>query len=87
MKQIRWHFPLITPGRKDTEDEMVHKVLSEIKEFQSATDNLEKGLEVLDILHAAETLVRKFFYSHPNLSIKKMRRMIYKKNEKRGYYY
>ena len=83
---MRWHFPLADPHRRQTQEESISHVLSEVREFESETDIDKKALEALDILHCAETLVRKFFQEYPQLSIEKTRHLVEQKNRQRGYY-
>ncbi len=98
MKDIRWHFPLVKPNRKDTVADLVEKVRSELTEFEEADNTPDKMLELLDVLHSAETLVRKFFkfYCFKDVDLAadeivdeamfEMKQEIVSKNKKRGYY-
>ena len=81
-----WHFPLIRPVQKFDDENLVNKVLSELTEFEKETDLNKKALEAIDVLHSAETLVRKFFLKYPSLSFRKRKRQVIEKNKKRGYY-
>mgnify|MGYP001413974714 CR=1 FL=1 len=89
-----WHFPLIHPEERPSVQHMLWKLEEEIKEFKLADRPMDKAEEVLDILHAAETLVRKFFiqaigtdgvYTTDDI-IRRSKKKIIRKNRKRGYY-
>ena len=81
-----FNFPEIFPG-KDQDDKFIHeKVLQELGEFLREKDLEKKAVEVMDILHSAETLVRKFFHRNPRLCQKTIIRKVIGKNKKRGYY-
>lgn len=83
---MKWHFPLIRVARRDKNDRLVSKVMSELIEFEDETDLDKKATEAIDVLYSAETLVRVFFSKHPSLSFDKSKTEAIKKNKKRGYY-
>jgi len=74
-----WNFKEIKTTR--TQEEQVKKIEEEIAEYRESLSDKE----CIDILHAAETLVRIHFKNRDD----KLRDVIEKtriKNEKRGYY-
>ena len=82
-----FNFPEILPGKVQTDEFLLIKVLQEISEFGRERIELEhQALEAVDVLHAAETLVRKFFQKHPELSLQDTIEKVVKKNADRGYY-
>lgn len=81
-----WHFPLINPVCPFDLEHYLNHVYEELDEFKNAEDLDEEAKEVLDVLHAAETLVRRFFIEHPELDFSSVRDSIVKKNRARGYY-
>lgn len=81
-----WHFPLINPVNSFDLEHYLNHVYEELGEFQDAQTLDERAKEVLDVLHASETLVRKFFLEHPELDVKSMKEEIINKNKTRGYY-
>ncbi len=83
---MKWSFPLINPGTHSSVKDLINKVLSELNEFDNENDLEKKGMEAIDILHSAETLVRKFFSQNPSLSFPEMKKKVIKKNNDRGYY-
>lgn len=83
------HFPPIVGTERKTLDWQVEKLQGEIQEFQSARSSeplLNQALEVLDVLHCAETLARKFFRENPSIEFEAMKEIVIAKNRKRGYY-
>lgn len=81
-----FNFPEIFPG-KDQDDQFLHdKVLQELGEFLSETDPEKQAVEAMDILHAAETLVRKFFRRYPEMWPHEAIGKVVRKNADRGYY-
>jgi uncharacterized caspase-like protein len=82
----KWHFPLINPVRKFSIKHFTDHVNEEVDEFKQEKDLAKKAKECVDVLHAAETLVRKFFLQHPELDVEKIKKQIIDKNKKRGYY-
>jgi len=83
---MKWHFPLIRVARKDSNERLTKKVLQELEEFERETDTDKKAMEAIDVLYAAETLVRVFFSKYPSLSFDKIKQKIVKNNKRRGYY-
>lgn len=75
------HFPKIRTTR--TSEEQANKVVDEFKELEET--GFEDDEEVIDILHAAETLVRVHFEGRENIFEELVKRVI-TKNRKRGYY-
>jgi hypothetical protein len=86
MDSGKWHFPLIDPERSWPLQHYIDKVSEELMEFQSATSSDEKDKEVVDVLHAAETLVRKYFAGR-TADYDRIREKIIIKNTARGYYH
>ncbi len=95
MNVLRWHFPLIRPKRQDSLKDLITKVRSELDELEKAPTVHEQLLEAVDVLHSAETLVRKLFNQHSgdkNLQHLKgyaydlYRRTVIRKNKLQGYY-
>ena len=82
---MEWHFPLINPVRKFPLDHFLEHVIEGIVEFEEETDEENKDKEAVDILHAAETFVRKYFESNGR-DWRVVRDAIIQKNKKRGYY-
>ena len=85
-----YHFPLINP-KKGANDRFpikhyLNHIKEEIKEFEDAPSNELKREEVVDILHAAETLVRHYFDRVEGKSFKNVKKETIEKNAKRGYY-
>lgn len=82
-----WNFPPINPLKKFTIKHYADHISSEIEEFnKEETGSVAQAKEVIDILHAAETLVRKFFEKHPQHDVSKVRQQVIRKNDERGYY-
>lgn len=82
MKQ--WHFPLINPVQKFSLQHYLDHIVEEIKEFNEETNPELKEKEAMDILHSAETFVRKFF--HDKKRFDEVRKSVIAKNKSRGYY-
>ncbi len=74
-------FPEVKTTR--TIEERIQKVKDELNEFESGNN---KDEEVIDILHAVETLVRKQFEYRPKHEISRFIEKVIEKNNKRGYY-
>jgi len=82
----KWHFPLINPVQNYSLEHYLDHIVEEIKEFKEETDPELKRKEAVDILHAAETFVRKYFQRTKGSDFKQVRTATIKKNRKRGYY-
>lgn len=80
-----WHFPLINPQQKFDIKHFIDHVGLEVKEFHDAKTDDEKDKEAVDVLHAAETFVRKYFEANGR-SYESVRDAIIAKNKNRGYY-
>ena len=76
-----FHFPVAIPDRKDRNERLSAKVRAETKEFDEEKDLLAKAKEAIDVLHAAENLVQKFFAKHPSLSFEDIKLAVIEKNE------
>lgn len=84
---MKWHFPLINPLKKFSLSHYIEHVYEELEEFEDEKDGtINQAKEVIDILHSAETLVRKYFLKYPEFDFESMKREIIDKNKKRGYY-
>jgi len=81
-----WHFPLINPKQLFDLEHYAEHVLEEIEEYRTAESKVEEAKEVVDVLHAAETLVRKYFERNPDVTFEEVRDGIIKKNKDRSYY-
>lgn len=81
----RWHFPLINPVKQFDLQHYLDKVEEEVKEFKDAKSMPEMEKEAVDILHAAETFVRKFCASM-GVDFEAVKAATIKKNKERGYY-
>ena len=81
----QWHFPLINPVRQFDLEHFLEHISLEIVEFQEETDQDKKDKEAVDVLHAAETFVRKYFEANGR-SYEAVRDAIIAKNKTRGYY-
>ena len=81
----QWHFPLINPVQKFPLNHFLEHIELEMKEFLDAQTIEEQGKEAVDILHAAETFVRKYFEQNGR-SFEAVRDAIIAKNKTRGYY-
>lgn len=81
-----FHFPVAIPNRRDRNERLSAKVRAETKEFDEEKEVLAKAKESIDVLHAAENLVQKFFAKHPELSFEELKAAVIKKNAERGYY-
>ena len=79
----RWHFPLIDPVKRWPLKHYIDHVREEVEEFERARGRRNRDKEVVDILHAAETLVRKYFKRR---SFEPTKKAIIRKNRRRGYY-
>ncbi len=80
-----WLFPEIRCPSQ-TIEEIIKHLQSEINEFNNENDLIKKAIEVCDILHCSETLVRQFFLRNPSLLIDDIRQKVIEKNRQRGYY-
>lgn len=83
---MRYNFPEIDPGRSHDINHYLDHVAEEVKEVKQETDKDKEAIEILDVLHAAETLVRKYFKSRPELNVYELIDQVIEKNRKRGYY-
>ena len=83
---MKWMFPLIDPVNHWELQHYLDHVREECKEYEEESDEEKKAKEVVDILHAAETLVRKYFERNSKFSFEDIREAIVKKNRGRGYY-
>ena len=79
-----WHFPLINPVKKYSLNHFLNHIREECREFEEETSQEEKEKEAVDILHAAETFVRKFFADDKRFE--EVRDKVIAKNTSRGYY-
>lgn len=86
MAETRWQFPLIDPNKYWDTQHYVDHIREEIREYEEESDLEKKAKECMDVLHAAETLVRKFFQRNPEVSYDRIRDAIVQKNMQRGYY-
>lgn len=86
MKKNQFHFPLINPVDFYDLDHYLDHIVEEIKEFKEETDPEKKRKEAIDILHASETFVRKYFERTEGSSFDEVRKAVITKNKKRGYY-
>lgn len=83
---MKWHFPLIDPVRYWNLQHYLDHVREECKEYEEETDKEKEAKEVVDILHAAETLVRKYFERNTQFTFEEIKQATIKKNKARGYY-
>lgn len=83
---MEFNFPEINPGFSKGLDHYSERVKLEVDEFQKAESLDDMAMEAIDVLHAAETLVRKFFLEHPELNITAYIHDVKVKNSQRGYY-
>lgn len=81
---IRWHFPLINPRDSYPLNHYLEHIDQEMKEFDQANSQRRREEEAIDVLHAAETFVRKFFRTEEEFIKAKAR--VVRKNINRGYY-
>lgn len=84
MKHDGYHFPLINPVKKFNLEHFIDHIREEIKEFEEETDPGKKEKEAIDILHSAETFVRKFF--NDDEKFERIKQKVITKNKNRGYY-
>lgn len=82
--KVRWHFPLINPRLKFSNFHYLLHIVLEIVEFIRESDPGKKEKEAVDILHSAETFVRKFFANDKHFE--EVRKSVIDKNSVRGYY-
>ena len=82
----QWHFPLINPVVHYPLEHYLEHLLEEIEEFKDETDDEKKRQEALDVLHAAETLVRKYFERTSGDTFMQVKNRVIAKNLNRGYY-
>ncbi len=80
----KWHFPLINPVQKYSLKHYLDHIMEEIKEFEEEMSQENKDKEAIDILHSAETFVRKYFEDRKKFL--KVKNQVIRKNKKRGYY-
>jgi hypothetical protein len=88
-KGASMHFPRIVVSDDKSLVWQAYRVLEELKEFEQSQANeplINQALEVIDVLHAAETLVRKFFLLHPELDFETIKQEVIAKNRAREYY-
>jgi len=84
---MKWQFPLINPTVHYSTDHYIDHVMEEVGEVMAEVDgSSEQAKEVVDVLHAAETLVRKFFERNPQHCFNSVKQEIIRKNTGRGYY-
>lgn len=84
---MKWHFPLINPRMKFSLKHYFDHVKEELDEFKDEeAGSIEQAKEVVDILHSAETLVRKYFEKYPQHSFEQIKESTITKNHARGYY-
>ena len=81
---MKYHFPLIKPKVSIPMWQMLLKLEEEMAEFQQDQGVEAKKKEAIDILHVAETLVRKFF--NDDAEFERIKALVTKKNKDRGYY-
>ena len=82
----KWHFPLINPEQNYSLKHYFDHITEEIKEFEEETNKELKRKEAVDILHSAETFVRKYFERTEGSSFEEVKQSTITKNRKRGYY-
>lgn len=82
----QWHFPLINPVQEFPIGHFLEHIQLEIEEVKQEPDPEKRAKEVVDVLHAAETFVRKYFEQNPEFNFNDIRKAVIKKNRKRGYY-
>lgn len=84
---MKWNFPLINPRKKFPLIHYLNHVYEELDEYRGEPrGSLKQAKEVIDVLHAAETLVRKFFEENSQFDLEAMRQSTIRKNDARGYY-
>jgi hypothetical protein len=84
---MRWHFPLINPNLRFSLKHYFDHVKEELKEYEAEPEgSIEQAKEVVDVLHSAETLVRKFFERNPQHNFDDIKARTVEKNRARGYY-
>jgi len=83
---MEFHFPLIDPVKHWELKHYLNKVREECSEFEEEKDPERQAKEVVDILHAAETLVRKYFERNTIFTLEEIKTATVKKNRDRGYY-
>ncbi len=81
-----WNFPLINPIKEFDIQHYLDHIKEEIDEFEKEKDPEKKRKEAVDVLHAAETFVRKFFIADPSISFDEVCNQVKHKNQMRGYY-
>lgn len=81
-----YHFPLINPKDKYSLEHYLDHIMEEIQEFKEETDPIKKRKEAVDILHASETFVRKYFQRTKGKGLTEVKKQIISKNKARGYY-
>lgn len=85
-KIMKFTFPEINPTNDKTLEHYTERVKLEADEFEQEEILEKKAMEAVDILHAAETVVRKFFKLHPELNLDEIVKSVISKNTNRGYY-
>ncbi len=86
MKESKWHFPLINPVMEYSLKHYLDHIMEEILEFEEEKDKEKKRKEAIDILHAAETFVRKYFARTEGSTFEEVKDAVIEKNKSRGYY-
>lgn len=82
-----YRFPEISGATHYTPQDQVAHVLSEAKEVEAAVDletYYEPMLELMDVIHSAETMLR--IYGCTDTELELLRDLTIEKNRKRGYY-
>jgi hypothetical protein len=76
----------LEPSKRLTLKHYAEHIIEEIQEFQKARTKQKKAEELIDVLHATETLVRKYFLRNSQFCPDTIIRQVKAKNKKRGYY-
>lgn len=80
---MEFKFPEIKTTR--SEEEQAQKVIDEIEEFLSAKTEDHKDEELIDVLHAVETLIR-IRIKNGSKNLDDIIKFVIDKNTNRGYY-
>ncbi len=83
---MEFNFPEVDPGRDWPISHYIDHIREECKEFEEEEDFDKKVMELLDILHSAETLVRKFHNLNPAVDLDEAVRKVIRKVTLKGYY-
>ena len=89
MKQLVFNFPETIFAQKNTPEEQISHLRSELDEatYEFVFDNIPLAtMECLDAYHSAETLLMILVKEHGQEKVLKAMEVIIKKNSKRGYY-